>query len=61
MDNIKFVELKFYLMYKKIRLGKFKEIKQKIEILIKLFGMLVSSDRDIHDVHFFKINLVIIH
>ena len=62
IDKIKFVELKFFLMYKKDRLYKLEKIKQNRSRWIKLFGNLLNQNRvlrkkiyrDVYDLNKFE-------
>ncbi len=62
IDKIKFVELRFYLMYKKTRLQKFMYVKEKRNLMLKLLCFLSSDNRylqkkinrDVNDLIFFE-------
>lgn len=66
IGEVKFVELKFFLMYKKVRLHKLLNIKKDRNYLIKISGLLLSQNRilkkkinrDINDLEFFRELLV---
>ena len=62
IEKIKFVELKFFLMYKKERLKKMLLIKENRDFLIKVSGLLLNQNRvlrkkinrDMKDLKYFK-------